>query len=43
MVELNHSFSTGKDTAYNWEAVLDLDRLIPCVEGGLDAQTVYRD
>ena len=34
MVELNHSFSTGKDTAYNWEAVLDLDRLIPCVEGG---------
>src|SRR4051812_31137937 len=34
MVELNHSFETGKDTAYNWEAVLDLDRIIPCVEGG---------
>ena len=34
MVELNHSFSTGKDAAYNWDAVLDLDRLIPCVEGG---------
>ena len=34
MVELNHSFSTGKDTDYNWDAVLDLDRLIPCVEGG---------
>ena len=34
MVELNHSFSTGKDTAYNWDAVLDLDRIIPCVEGG---------
>ena len=34
MVELDHSFSTGKPTGYNWEAILDLDRLIPCVEGG---------
>jgi carbon monoxide dehydrogenase subunit G len=34
MVELDHSFSTGKDTNYNWEAVLDLERLVPCVEGG---------
>jgi hypothetical protein len=34
MVELDHSFSTGKDAAYNWEAILDLDRIIPCVEGG---------
>ena len=34
MVELNHRFETGKDAAYNWDAVLDLDRLIPCVEGG---------
>jgi len=34
MVELDHSFSTGKDTEYNWEAILDLDRIIPCVEGG---------
>jgi carbon monoxide dehydrogenase subunit G len=34
MVELNHSFSTGKDTDYNWDAVLDLERIIPCVEGG---------
>ena len=34
MVELNHSFSTGKDTDYNWDAVLDLDLVIPCVEGG---------
>ena len=34
MVELNHRFETGKDTAYNWEAILDLDRIIPCVEGG---------
>jgi len=34
MVELDHSFSTGKDTPYNWQAILDLDRIIPCVEGG---------
>jgi carbon monoxide dehydrogenase subunit G len=34
MVELDHQFSTGKPTEYNWEAILDLDRLIPCVEGG---------
>ena len=34
MVELDHSFDTGKDTDYNWDAIRDLDRLIPCVEGG---------
>ena len=34
MVELNHHFQTGKDTDYNWAAILDLDRLIPCVQGG---------
>ena len=34
MVELDHSFSTGKDADYNWNAILDLDRIIPCVEGG---------
>ena len=34
MVELDHRFETGKDTEYNWAAVLDLERLIPCVEGG---------
>jgi len=34
MVELDHSFSTGKPADYNLEAILDLDRIIPCVEGG---------
>jgi carbon monoxide dehydrogenase subunit G len=34
MVELDHTFSTGKPTDYNWEAILDLERVIPCVEGG---------
>ena len=34
MVELDHTFTTGKPVDYNWEAVNDLDRVIPCVEGG---------
>jgi carbon monoxide dehydrogenase subunit G len=34
MVELDHSFSTGKPAGYNLDAILDLDRIIPCVEGG---------
>ena len=34
MVELDHSFSTGKPEDDTWEAILDLDRLIPCVQGG---------
>jgi uncharacterized protein len=34
MVELDHPFSTGKPIEQTWEAILDLERLIPCVEGG---------
>jgi uncharacterized protein len=34
MVELDHSFTTGKPIDETWEAILDLERLIPCVEGG---------
>lgn len=34
MVELDHEFSTGKPIGENWTAILDLDRLVPCVEGG---------
>jgi carbon monoxide dehydrogenase subunit G len=34
MIELDHQFSNGKPTDHNWEAILDLDRIIPCVEGG---------
>ena len=34
MVELDHAFSTGKPTDYNWDAILYLERVIPCVEGG---------
>jgi carbon monoxide dehydrogenase subunit G len=34
MVELDHSFTTGKAIDEAWEAILDLERLVPCVEGG---------
>jgi carbon monoxide dehydrogenase subunit G len=34
LVELDHSFSTGKPIDETWDAILDLERLIPCVEGG---------
>src|SRR5437868_10720536 len=34
MVELDHEFATGKPADYNLEAVTDLERVIPCVEGG---------
>ncbi|HUA49493.1 MAG TPA: SRPBCC family protein [Solirubrobacteraceae bacterium] len=34
MVELDHPFSTGKPIDDNWQAILDLERLVPCVEGG---------
>ncbi len=34
MVELDHPFSTGKPIDETWQAILDLERLVPCVEGG---------
>ena len=34
MVELDHSFSTGKPIDETWDAILDLERTVPCVEGG---------
>jgi carbon monoxide dehydrogenase subunit G len=34
VVELDHSFENGKPADYNWHAILDLDRLVPCVQGG---------
>jgi carbon monoxide dehydrogenase subunit G len=39
MVELDHPFSTGKPTEQTWEAILDLERLVPCVEGGSVLET----
>ncbi len=34
MVQLDHPFSTTKPVEDTWQAILDLERLIPCVEGG---------
>jgi uncharacterized protein len=34
VVELDHSFTTDKPIDETWEAILDLERLVPCVEGG---------
>jgi uncharacterized protein len=33
-IELDNSFSTDRTEDENWDAILDLDRLIPAVEGG---------
>ncbi len=34
MVELDHPFSTGKPLDESWQAILDLERVVPCVDGG---------
>jgi uncharacterized protein len=34
MVELDHPFSTDKPVDESWQAILDLERLVPCVQGG---------
>jgi carbon monoxide dehydrogenase subunit G len=34
LVELDHSFSTSKPLEESWNAILDLERVIPAVEGG---------
>lgn len=33
-VELDHPFSTAKPIDESWAAILDLERLVPCIEGG---------
>ena len=43
MVELDHTFETGKPADYNLEAVTDLERVIPCVEGGKVLEPVSDD
>jgi carbon monoxide dehydrogenase subunit G len=34
LVELDHSFSTAKPIDETWKSILDLERLVPAVEGG---------
>lgn len=34
MVELDHTYTNGKAIEHNWETILDLEKLISCVDGG---------
>jgi uncharacterized protein len=34
VVELDHPFTTSKPIEESWQAILDLERLVPCVQGG---------
>src|ERR1700747_3278191 len=34
MVELDHTYSNDKPIEHNWETILDLEKLVSCVEGG---------
>ena len=38
-VELDHPFSTAKPIDESFEAILDLERVVPCVEGGSVLET----
>jgi carbon monoxide dehydrogenase subunit G len=43
VVELDHPLNTGKPIDDNWGLVLDLERLVPCVEGGRVLETTAPD
>jgi carbon monoxide dehydrogenase subunit G len=34
VVELDHPFTTPKPIDESWDSILDLERLVPCVQGG---------
>lgn len=40
MVELDHPITSDKSIDDNWKLVLDLERLVPCVQGGTVKETV---
>ena len=40
MLQLTHSFTSDKPTETLWSLVLDLPRLVPCVDGGSVTETV---
>ena len=42
-VELDHSFSTARSIDDSYAVILDLDRLIPCVEGGSVVERIGPD
>jgi carbon monoxide dehydrogenase subunit G len=42
-VELDHSFSTAKPIDESFATILDLERVVPCVEGGTVLETTGPD
>jgi uncharacterized protein len=34
VVELDHTFTTPKPIDESWDSILDLEKLVPCVQGG---------
>jgi len=42
-VELDHSFSTPKPIDESFAAIVDLERVVPCVEGGSVVETTGPD
>jgi hypothetical protein len=40
MVELDHPIPSGKSIDDNWKLVTDLQRLVPCVQGGSVKETI---
>ena len=38
-IDLEHSFSTDKPIDESYAAILDLERVVPCVEGGSVLET----
>src|SRR5437016_1839273 len=43
MVELDHSFSTSKPIDETWSSILDLEKLVPAVEGGRVIERTSRE
>ena len=39
-VELDHPFTTAKPIDESFAAILDLERVVPCVEGGSVLETI---
>jgi carbon monoxide dehydrogenase subunit G len=39
-VELDNSFTTSKSLAESYATILDLERIVPCVEGGSVLETI---
>ena len=43
MLELDHHFTTDKPREKRWALILDLERLVPCVQGGSVTEKISDD